>query len=189
MTHLLAGLAAPWCVVGGWSLDLFLGRVTREHSDVDVALLRDDQLAVREHLSEWDIQVCIGGGHLQPWRLDMLLPPPLHELHATNDAATPSHLELLLNERSDDAWVYRRDRRITLPLDEWIMRSDAGVPYQAPQVTLLYKSKRPYDEAERRDFETVLPSLNTKRRRWLLDALRTADAANPWIERLAGGGV
>ena len=29
-----------WWVAGGWALDLFLGRMTRPHHDVDVAILR-----------------------------------------------------------------------------------------------------------------------------------------------------
>ena len=34
---------APWFIAGGWAIDLFLGRKTREHADVDFALSRLDQ--------------------------------------------------------------------------------------------------------------------------------------------------
>jgi putative ABC transport system permease protein len=45
----LQGLTCPWFVAGGWALDLFLGRVTRPHHDVDIALFREDQRQLRSH--------------------------------------------------------------------------------------------------------------------------------------------
>ena len=41
-----AELDAPWWIAGGWAIDLFLGRQTREHEDIDVQILRRDQHAV-----------------------------------------------------------------------------------------------------------------------------------------------
>ena len=38
----LAGLDRPWCVVGGWALDLWLGHLTREHHDLEFTVLRED---------------------------------------------------------------------------------------------------------------------------------------------------
>jgi hypothetical protein len=38
----LAGIDRPWCVVGGWALDLWHGRVTREHHDLEFTVLRKD---------------------------------------------------------------------------------------------------------------------------------------------------
>jgi hypothetical protein len=47
---LLAGLGCPWACGGGWALDHFLGRVTRTHKDIDVAILRRDPLMVQGYL-------------------------------------------------------------------------------------------------------------------------------------------
>lgn len=44
---LLAALPCPWFVAGGWAIDLHLGRATRPHGDVDVAVYRHDQAAAR----------------------------------------------------------------------------------------------------------------------------------------------
>ncbi|WP_425358733.1 nucleotidyltransferase domain-containing protein [Aminobacter aminovorans] len=30
----LTGVSLPWCVVGGWALDLWHGHQTREHEDL-----------------------------------------------------------------------------------------------------------------------------------------------------------
>ncbi|WP_460529046.1 nucleotidyltransferase domain-containing protein [Flindersiella endophytica] len=38
IAHHLTGIAAPWCVAAGWALDLFLGRQTRKHGDIEIAI-------------------------------------------------------------------------------------------------------------------------------------------------------
>jgi hypothetical protein len=38
----LAGVSAPWCVIGGWAIDLFLGEQTRPHEDLEIAIARSD---------------------------------------------------------------------------------------------------------------------------------------------------
>jgi len=35
-----APLAVPWWIAGGWAIDVYLGRQTREHADIDVSVLR-----------------------------------------------------------------------------------------------------------------------------------------------------
>ena len=53
--ELFSGLSAPWWISGGWAIDLFIGRQTRPHGDLDVLILRDDQLIFQKHLSHWDL--------------------------------------------------------------------------------------------------------------------------------------
>lgn len=48
---LMSAVRAPWWLAGGWALDYFLGRVTREHADTDALILRRDHMDVRESLS------------------------------------------------------------------------------------------------------------------------------------------
>ena len=47
----LSGIAAPWCVVGGWAIDLFLGRETRPHGDLEISIPRSAFAEVRDRLS------------------------------------------------------------------------------------------------------------------------------------------
>ena len=49
----MAGFRRPWFIAGGWAIDLFLGRVTREHADIEIAVLRTDQQFLRQHLRSW----------------------------------------------------------------------------------------------------------------------------------------
>ncbi|HEX5563842.1 MAG TPA: hypothetical protein VFX34_02680, partial [Sporosarcina sp.] len=43
----------PWGVAGGWAIDLFLGNQTREHSDIEIAILREDQHRMKNSLADW----------------------------------------------------------------------------------------------------------------------------------------
>jgi Aminoglycoside-2''-adenylyltransferase len=33
---------APWCIVGGWAIDLWLEEHTRPHEDIEISVLRED---------------------------------------------------------------------------------------------------------------------------------------------------
>jgi Aminoglycoside-2''-adenylyltransferase len=44
---LLSGLTVPWWITGGWAIDLAVGHVTRDHSDVNVMMLERDEHALR----------------------------------------------------------------------------------------------------------------------------------------------
>ena len=35
---LLYSLPVPWWIAGGWAIDLYLGRQTRPHEDIDVLI-------------------------------------------------------------------------------------------------------------------------------------------------------
>ena len=44
---LLSDLSVPYWIAGGWAIDLAVGRVTRDHADVDIMLLERDEHALR----------------------------------------------------------------------------------------------------------------------------------------------
>src|SRR5580693_6175690 len=52
--ELLAGLTCPWWIAGGWALDLFSGRQSRPHRDLDVGILRRDAPRVIAALPDWE---------------------------------------------------------------------------------------------------------------------------------------
>ena len=65
---LLRDLRCEWFGCGGWAIDLFLGRATRVHSDVDIAIARRDQTEVRDYLMRrgWELEKAVDGV-LSPW--------------------------------------------------------------------------------------------------------------------------
>jgi hypothetical protein len=182
---LMAGFARPWCIAGGWSLDLFLGRVTRHHKDVEIAIFRDDQRALYDYLAGWDMLKATLPGRA-PWhgeRLDL----PRHEIHAQS-TGDPGRIEILLNERDGNLWRFRRNLAIALPVERFVVHSPVGVPAIAPEIALLYKAKqpRPDDDA---DFAAVLGALDNERRRWLAEAVQMDYPDHPWLaalEQVAG---
>lgn len=179
VTRVMRGLATSWCIAGGWALDLFLGTVTREHGDVDVALFREDQDALRQHLSGWTLRK-VEHGALSDWREDESLRLPVHEVHATRVGL---RLEFLLNEREGETWLYRRDARVRLPVERLILRAEPGLPVLCPEVVLLYKAKAPRD-VDTADFEAVRSRLSESQRQWLREALDIAHPAHPWSAAL-----
>lgn len=129
---------APWAIAGGWAIDLFLGRRTRQHADVDIAILRSDQrllwTAMQPRAAEY-----VEEGVVRAWHQDTWLALPIHELYVTTAAG--DRCEILLNEHdtATGEWVYRRDARVRRAMSRAI-RYAQQVPFLAPEIVLLYKS-------------------------------------------------
>lgn len=178
----MRGLAAPWWVAGGYAVELTVGHAYRDHDDVDIALLRRDQLAVRRLLDGWDVHAAVMPRTLRPWALDEVLPEQAHDIWIRERPDGPWRFQLMLDESEGEEWIHRRDPRIRRPLTELTVEGD-GFHWLVPEVQLLYKSRgmRPKDET---DYEMVLPLLNAEQRHWLDRALETEHTTHPWRERL-----
>jgi hypothetical protein len=55
----MQGFPGRWFVSGGWAIDLFLGEVTRKHSDIEIGIDRADQHALFRHLIGWSLDKSI----------------------------------------------------------------------------------------------------------------------------------
>jgi aminoglycoside-2''-adenylyltransferase len=170
---------ALWGIAGGWALDLFIGRESRSHGDIDIAVLRADQKHLRSRIS----------GHLEKvverqlvdWSSTEMLEPPVHEVHVSWPDGY--HLEFLLNEqdRETGEWVFRRDARIRLPLAAAFVQG--RVPYLAPEIVLLYKAKTPSAKDDA-DFRITLSHLASDQRSWLRHALDVTAPGHHWASIL-----
>jgi hypothetical protein len=187
VASLLQDVRCRWGVAGGWALDLFLDRVTREHQDVEVAIFREDQFVLQEYLSSrgWSLE-CVHQGRLSPWPKGERLELPIHEIWCRTQSGPLRRLEVLLNERQGDTFVFRRDARVVAPLDSTFIRSKCGVPVLAPEIVLLYKSKRAAEIKEQLDFSNALDGLDAERRRWLFASLAVVDSWHLWLSDLRG---
>jgi hypothetical protein len=168
------GISVPWWIAGGWALDLFVGRTTRPHKDIDVLILRRDQLAVQKHLSDWQLFKTKQPTppHLAPWPTSEFLDPPINDIWARRELHDgPWRFQLMLMKAADDRWIYRRLPTISGKIADMGLVTDAGIPYLAPEIQLLYKSgtgrKKDFD-----DLTNVLPLIPPRRAQWLLDCLR-----------------
>lgn len=194
----MEGFRRPWWVAGGWAIDLFLGRVTREHGDLDVAVLRRDQADLFHHLRGWDLRVA-HGGRLDPWR-GTRLELPFHVIWGRRAdepppasveefARAPSFVEFVLQESSGRNWVFRRDPAITMRLDGIGLLTPDGIPFLHPEIVLLFKAKRAEEDPNPADFQAVRPRLPDESRSWLKAALERSSPGHPWLRSLGGRGV
>jgi len=182
--QVMQGFGRPWFVSGGWAIDLFLGRATREHADVEIGVYRSDQNFLRAHLSGWALEKAIQtpeGGKWVPWQSNEELQLPIHQIKATCSRPGHGELEFFLNERIGTHWASRRHCGLMVPADDATMISFLQIPILAPQIQLLFKAKqtRPKDQA---DFECTLPRLKSAQIEWLTTALRKYHPAHPWID-------
>jgi hypothetical protein len=170
-----------WFIAGGWAIDLFLGRQTRAHADIEIAIFRRDQLALQDYLRAWNLRVA-HDGRLSEWMPGDYLELPVHGIHCFNEGGELPFLEVLLNERDDDSWQFRRNRRITKPLTELYLTD--GVRFLCPEVVLLYKSKDPRPKDEE-DFRATIEKLSTESKKWLRDALLRCYTKHHWLPHLS----
>lgn len=181
---LLSTVDAPWWIAGGWAIEFAVGEPFRPHGDIDVLLLRRDQLAAQHALPGWEWWAADPPGVLRPWAAGEILPPEVHDIWCRPSADAPWRLQFMLDEADGDDWVSRRDQRLRRPIPEIGRVTADGVPYLAPEIQLLYKAKgtRPKDE---HDFRMMAPKLRPAQRQWLRDAMTIAYGTHPWQDRLS----
>lgn len=186
--QIMSGFPYPWCICGGWAIDLFTHLFTRNisriHKDVDIAIWRSDQLALRSYLSDqgWTLEKAFEG-QLFPWEDGEFVELPIHAIWCRNFNAQPDFIEILLNEADDCYFRFRRALSITYPLESAIIPSELGVPILAPEIVLLYKAKNAAKHHQA-DFEAALPYLDHARRAWLRDALTELHPDHQWLDQL-----
>ena len=175
----LVGVSAPWYVAAGWALDLFLGRQTREHDDLEIGVPAQALTEVHEALASFDF-VVIGDGKAWP-----LTEESLASSWQTwvREPGGPWRVDVMREQWDGDTWICRRDPRIRLDAARLISHTPDGIPFQQPEVALLFKAKavRPKDEL---DFAALLPHLDSERRSWLRDALTLVHPGHAWLESL-----
>jgi len=195
----LSGLDGPWYIAGGWAIDLYLGGQRRDHKDVDIAIFRQDQLAIQAYFLDrgWKLWKYIGDSErVEPWSVGEQLTLPDRGIFAEPlDVAMP-RMDILLSEQNGDRWYYHVDSRITHPIKTLGLRSDLGVPFLSPEIVLLFKARHvsiehPYDlahqETDQKDFQDVRRFLTAERRAWLAEAIRLLYSNHPWLPYLTQG--
>jgi len=195
---------APWALCGGWAIDAWLGRPTRDHADVDIFAFVQDQQAIFEHLAGWQLVAHDLHGTHQPWdgrRLDL----PNHIMGRLDagerlpdrlDTAPQQgfSLDIQLNDRSGDDWILSRQPRISLPLWQGVQQSPWGLPTVVPEVLLFFKATAYFGIEEQMtggrfqdepDFLALLPHLTEEQRHWLRESTSVVHPDHPWLSQLS----
>jgi len=183
VAHALAGVDAPWCVVGGHAIDLFLGRETRHHEDIEIAVPRVFFPAIRRHFEGSYALHVVGDGEVRRLVPGAPYPADRHQCWLLDEAANRWRLDIMQEPGDAELWVCRRNERLSQPRARIQALSTYGIPYLAPEAVLLYKAKykRPKDEA---DFANCLPVLSADARHWLAEGLALVHPGHAWIEAL-----
>src|SRR4051794_33243194 len=111
VAEIMRGFPAAWFVSGGWAIDLFLGEVTRSHSDIEIGIYRRDQQLLRAHLRGWSLSkaiACGDDGEWVSWLLGEELLLPVHQIKATRTDGEGREFEVFLNECSENDRISRR---------------------------------------------------------------------------------
>ncbi|MFD6279437.1 nucleotidyltransferase domain-containing protein [Streptomyces sp. NPDC060209] len=180
-----SGLECDWWVAGGTAVELAVGHRIRSHGDIDVLLLRRDQLAAQRALPGWEWWAADPPGSLRPWAPGEVLPPGVHDIWCRPGPDAPWRIQVMLDESDGEEWVSRRDALVRRPVGTLGAVSAEGIPFLAPEVQLYYKAKAPRPKDEQ-DFAAVLPVLTQPQRRWLAGAITRTYGPHPWTPRLAG---
>jgi len=179
----LSGVDAPWHVVGGWAVDLWLGRQTRRHSDLEIGVPRRYLSRMRAHLAGFELFVA-GDGRVSPVHAAADVPAGHHQVWVLERSVPAWRVDLMLQPGDGSEWVFRRDERVRRPYAEMVGVTPQGVPYLRPEGVLLFKARhrRPKDEA---DLAAALPRLEAGARAWLVEALELVHPGHPWITALS----
>ncbi|MCL2531705.1 MAG: hypothetical protein FWE40_06070 [Oscillospiraceae bacterium] len=203
----MANIAMDYAICGGHAIDLFLGRKTRPHKDLDVAIFGEDRDNLVAHMLNdgWDVYEPCGTAYLHKintvdgqlctkmniWCVRPTNPHYTFTEHEKDmyavefDGAEQTELdfiEFLFNTREDEAFLFARNHDMKRSLEKAILHVN-GIPYLAPELVLLYKSRPADHEENQLDFECAAKALNAEQRAWLQHSLAALfPTGHKWLD-------
>lgn len=184
VAQIFSEFLGPWCIAGGWGLDLFLDKITREHADIDIVVMRGDQHLLFELFQEFEMFVVDPPGNLRPWTRQEHLSHPLYNIWIRVEAQGPWKIQVMLQDHSAQDWLFRRDHSVSGSMEDLIFQTENGIPVLNPSIQLLYKGKGARGK-DQQDFQEVLPYLHVEQKAWLGEKIgQVYGLQHPWIEQL-----
>jgi hypothetical protein len=178
----LNGICQPWCIVGGWALDLWHGYQTRDHDDLEFTILRDDFNSFRHVLKGMGFYT-VGDGVVEHLPDNQEPPAAIYQVWCQDIHERCWRVDMMLEPGTPDSWVYKRNPAIVRPRADMVTTTSDGIPYLKPAAILLFKAKhrRPKDEI---DFENALPKLEASERAWLKTCIDATHPGHEWVQML-----
>lgn len=206
VAEVMATFSSDWILCGGWAVDAWLGRITREHGDLDITVFEDAEPALFKHFAGWqmvphDGALADSDANAQWTGRKLVTPAHLHCRGPEHSGDIPQtgallaeqgwSLEIVINERAHGEWVLHDSPRVTIPLDRCAARSPWGLPAALPEVLLFFKgtayagTRHYLRQRDHVDFERLFPTLTAEQRLWLSSSIATVDSDHPWLGVLA----
>jgi hypothetical protein len=169
-------------VVGGWSIDLFVGRITRPHHDLEVATIRPDLAPIRQRLAGLVFHA-VGDGSVRRLADDEPSPSERYQHWVLDEQAEAWRLDVMVEPGDSELWVFRRDGRVTAPRARMVTTTSDGIPFLKPHGSLLYKAKHQLAKDDA-DLAVAVDLMEIGERSWLRAALELVYPGHPWLDRL-----
>jgi hypothetical protein len=187
----LGNLRAPFYFAGGWAIDLHLGRVTREHHDIDALVMRRDHLLLHKALKQFSLKKIIphpdgmppNRGTILEWPPGERLELPVHQVNAYRAGESEPAFQVMLAESRGSDWIFRRNPNVRMPISKMGFHPLWGLPYLSPEIVLLFKAKH-LEARDQVDFDHAIPALSADARRWLRDAIEKTHPGHEWLKVL-----
>jgi len=184
LVALLEGFSRAWGFAGGYGLDLWLGRETRTHADLDITLFRESLGDLFSFLPEYEFHVA-EAGRLRLLRGSCDLNPSEWNLWVRKRGEPDWLFQCLIADEDTGRWIYRRDARVRRAKEDFFRDSGSGLWVIAPEIQLLFKSPR-RELKDTFDFMAVKDSLSAAQKEWLRSSLATVFRnQHPWIAELS----
>jgi hypothetical protein len=150
---------------------LFLNRETRVHDDIEIGIYRRNKMHLYRYFDKYkkyyiNNRSRIGIHERLEWNKEYLR-LPIHELYVEYAGL---EIEVLMNERDESNWIYRRNDKITLDEKKVIYFNKDRIPYLCPEVVLLYKTK----EMRNKDIDDItnaIGKMDESQKKWFIDSI------------------
>lgn len=108
-----------WFLDGGHSLDVFLGRKTRDHADIDIGVFSTDTKQLLSQLTQQGFNVLIANRNLTPYSESELQCADYNYWIADS---TGYRLQILVYNLENDRVLFRRNKRISWPKADFTLK-------------------------------------------------------------------
>ncbi len=160
-----------WGIAGGWAIDLYIGRQTRRHEDLDIMILSCEQQELFDYLKGFTVYVA-KDGKLSIWSGQKI--DDRYSLWVSERESTPFIFEILLMDTVEEKWIYKRNRMISGDLNRLFIDSKYDVKIVAPEIQLLYKLGASFvRDKDIQDLKTIYKFLNINQLEWLKSSLKS----------------
>jgi hypothetical protein len=200
-----------WYVCGGGAIDVFLGKQTRIHKDLDIAVFWEDRNSIIALMlaTGWRVFEACGGGVIhelfdkqQPFEKRNLFCFTANENRCRlepmggdryrfglekKEQNDFTYVEFLFNQRDYEYFYLPGNASVKRNLNKALLESNK-IPYLAPEIVLFYKSSY-LDSSDasdhNHDFDLTLPLLDEEKKEWLRESLEKEYAnKHVWLQRL-----